>query len=272
MSPVVHHQSPPQWPLRHSRPHVNHRSNKSIRVGRWELKCDPDSHPPTLAQWGKVCWFTNMISDTNGGACGSFKIQMTHRMKCFPYFYCHTWACVCVCAHTVEEGRVLYLISQLWVLTNHCTVPRSAFLSFLLSTLQPAHPLHRKQPHRIGHVMVVPPPENEREDECDNTSLLWTVVLQVLTIGRALAWFLMLQSSCVVWSLWVCVEPKSWFTIRQHRIICWAAREITWHDKRELGQLVIRVSVVFGALQHKSRCIKRNPSCDTHSPSWRMSG
>lgn len=106
-----------------------------------------------------------------------------------------------VCAHTVEEGRVLYLISQLWVLTNHCTVPRSAFLSFLLFTLQPAHPLHRKQPHRIRHVMVPLPPENEREDGCDNTSLLWTVVLQVLTIGQALAWFLMLQSSSVLFGV-----------------------------------------------------------------------
>lgn len=53
---------------------------------------------------------------------------------------------------------------------------------------------------------------------------------------------------------------------QQHWIICQIAREITWHDKRALGQLVIRVSVVF-ALQHKSHYVKWKTICNKPSVS-----
>lgn len=62
-------------------------------------------------------------------------------------------------------------------------LPPSLFPSFLppfLLTL--VHPFLQKQPNRIRPVKVLP--VNEWEDDCDNTSLLWTVVLQIITTDQ----------------------------------------------------------------------------------------
>lgn len=127
---------------------------------------------------------------------------------------------VCLCIRGREGGREgVYFTSWASCELTHRTQPPSlsSFLPFFL-TSSAVHFL-LKRTDGIRHVEVLP--VDERQDECDNTSLLWTVLLQIIkntTQDRHALTFCMRSESCA-----------SVMIHYQHRWInCRAARGITW--------------------------------------------
>lgn len=151
----------------------------NFKLVKWvrELSCTSD-----------LVWTTSLTNTSGRGttvipACShgevtfcKIKIRGSDTYSDTAKWFKHFLTSSCVNGGGGVEG-LFYLRSQLRELTDRTQPP----LCFLPSPLtpQPAHPSLQKQPNRIRLVKVLP--VHEWEDECDNTSLLWTVVLQIIT-------------------------------------------------------------------------------------------
>lgn len=153
--------------------------------------------------------------------------------------------------------KIIFIFSFIF----ECVFPSS-------STPQPVYPF--SNPTGSDPVKVLP--ANEWEDACDNTSLLWTVLLQIITMVQDRD-----ASHCtvdwVVWSSQVCMWSErclwSWFTISRTELSAKQQEKLPGVIKQHQANWLLGSAWCLVARQHKSNCIAQETK-HTILSTWRM--